>query len=120
MSLISFVHVFSLFKKYSGQDLDSEAKYILESWDQVKLGRGGQASEVGNFRTAALEKNKKLSISTNTSAPSNKPTARKGYGGRPGSMAEKRRQELMRSDGKWGHWEKHTSGFGGRMLAKVN
>lgn len=101
------------------QDLDLEAKKILESWDQVKLGRGGQAAGVGKFRTAALDKNKKLSMTVNPKTPASKSVQKKGYGGKPGSMAEKRRQELMRSDGKWGKWEKHTSGFGGRMLAKV-
>ena len=101
------------------QDLDLEAKKILESFDQVKMDRGGQASGAGKFRTAALDKNKKLGVTVNPKAPVSKPAQRKGYGGKPGSMAEKRRQELMRSDGKWGQWEKHTSGFGGRMLAKV-
>ena len=46
----------------SFQDLDEAAKHILEALDQRKLQEVGEKVGVGKFRTAALEKNKKLSM----------------------------------------------------------
>ena len=44
------------------QDLDEATKHILEALDQRKLQEGGEKAGVGKFRTASLEKNKKLSM----------------------------------------------------------
>ena len=45
------------------QDLDEAAKNILESLDQRKLEEEkGEKAGVGKFRTASLDKNKKLSM----------------------------------------------------------
>ena len=44
------------------QELDEEAKRILEQLEQQKLDRGGQKAGIGKFTHASLEKNKKLSM----------------------------------------------------------
>ena len=44
------------------QDLDEATKHILEALDQRKLQEVGEKVGVGKFRTASLEKNKKLSM----------------------------------------------------------
>ena len=36
------------------------------------------------------------------------------------TIAEKRQKELMKSDKEWGRWEKHSSGFGSRIMKKVS
>lgn len=46
----------------SSQDLDEATKHILEALDQRKLQEVGEKVGVGKFRTASLEKNKKLSM----------------------------------------------------------
>ena len=46
----------------SSQDLDEATKHILEALDQRKLQEMGEKVGVGKFRTASLEKNKKLSM----------------------------------------------------------
>jgi hypothetical protein len=47
---------------FSSQDLDEATKHILEALDQRKLKEVGEKAGVGKFRTASLEKNKKLSM----------------------------------------------------------
>ena len=49
------------------QELDEEARRILEGLEQQKLERGGKKASVGSFTEASLEKNKHLSM-----FPSNK------------------------------------------------
>ena len=44
------------------QDLDEEARRILEGLEQEKLERGGEKAGVGKFTKASLDKNKKLSM----------------------------------------------------------
>lgn len=48
------------------QDLDEEAKRILEGLEQKKLEKGGEKAGVGKFTHASLEKNKKLAMSEKT------------------------------------------------------
>ena len=101
-----------------GQDLDAEASQILESREQKKLSEGGDVAGIGRFQTGALERNKTLQMFTSTVSPAN-PPSQMGGRARAGSLVERRNRELMISDKKWGSWEKHTSGFGSRMLNKM-
>lgn len=102
--------------------MEAESKRILDSWGKKKVDREGgvSAKGVGKFRSGASEKNKKLTMSSTMTTPTTRKPTRKGFGGRAGSMAEKRNRDLMVSDEKWGNWEKNTSGFGSRMLEKVH
>ena len=50
------------FLAFTPQDLDEATKHILEALDQRKLQEVGEKAGVGKFRTASLEKNKKLSM----------------------------------------------------------
>lgn len=44
------------------QELDEEAKRILEGLEQVKLEKGGKKAGIGKFAHASLDKNKKLGM----------------------------------------------------------
>ena len=72
---------------------------------------------MGNFKTASLEKNRELHM-----FQTDKPTTGRKQGNKsshPRSLVEKRKKELMVSDRDWGRWERHTTGFGSKMLRKV-
>lgn len=83
---------------------------------------GGDTAGIGRFQTGALERNKTLQMFTSTVSPGG-PSSQPGRTGRgrakAGSLVERRKRELMMSDNKWGSWEKHTSGFGSRMLSRM-
>lgn len=99
----------------------------MDKFEQKKMQEGGKTAGIGNFKTASLKKNRELhmfqtEVSQQTkkkpSASNNKTTGR-GSKGKPGTLVEKRKRELMVSDKDWGRWEKYSSGFGSRMMQKV-
>ena len=96
--------------------------------EQKKLEDGGSRAGLGQFQTAALEKNRELHMfptqqqqqpkgqekGVNNTVKGKKRTKKLG-----GTIADKRKKELMISDRDFGKWERHTTGFGSKMLQKV-
>ena len=99
----------------------------MNDYEQKKLDEGGGEggkTELGKFQSAALERNRELHMFPTQLQQTGGGGARGG--GRKvqkkksqGTIAEKRKKELMVSDRSWGQWEKHTTGFGSKMLQKV-
>ena len=51
---------------FVSQELDDEAKRILEGLEQRKLEKGGKKAGIGKFAHASLDKNKKLGMFNTT------------------------------------------------------
>ena len=78
----------------------------------------GDDTGIGNFKTASLEKNRELHMFQTDKSLSTS-TKRQSRSAHPRSLVEKRKKELMVSDRDWGKWERHTTGFGSKILRKV-
>lgn len=99
----------------------------MHKFEQKKMQAGGEKAGIGDFKTASLKKNRELHMfqtevsrqTTKKPSASNNKTTGRGTKGKPGSLVEKRKRELMVSDKDWGRWEKYSSGFGSRMMQKV-
>ena len=90
----------------------------MNSREEKKLEQGGEKIKIGNFETASLKRNKELHMFPTHKAKSTNNGVRKKKRS-AGTIVEKRKRELMVSDRDWGKWEKHTTGFGSRILQKV-
>ena len=116
------------------EDLDAEAQRILQGLEEKTVEKGGEKIGIGKFRTAAVEKNKTLgsfapSQATTekkvpaTTAPPPSSTTSTTFTStttmRKTNVAMDFGQSSGRVDREWGKWEKHTTGFGSKMLSKM-
>lgn len=112
---------------YGEKELDEEAKRILEGLDKRKLDKGGKKAGVGKFTYASLDKNKELGA---FNAKAEKKGEKKGGGGgvakappaKKGVAKPKKtksRGPVQGLDKDFGRWERHTMGFGSKMLSKM-
>ncbi len=92
----------------------------MNSFDQKKLEEVGEKAELGKFQKASLERNRQLHMFPTTRPPSqittkniSKPKKRTV------TLADKKKRDLMVSDKDWGRWEKHTTGFGSKILQRM-
>ena len=93
----------------------------MNEYEQKKLEEGeGKREMGGTFKAASLEQNRQLHMFP-TKQQTEKPSVVKKKPKRQSeTIAAKRKRELMVSDRDWGKWEKHTTGFGSKMLQKVS
>jgi tuftelin-interacting protein 11 len=99
------------------EDLDAQVDFILNTIEQNKLEtQSGDRAGIGEFQTAILKTNRELHMfDTKPTASTTKSSSRR----KPNTLSEKRKKDLMISDRDWGKWEKHSSGFGSRMMKKM-
>ncbi len=93
----------------------------MNEYEQKKLDEGEGKSEMGGtFKAASLEQNRQLHMFPTKQQQTEKSSVVKKKSKKQSvTIAAKRKRELMVSDRDWGKWEKHTTGFGSKMLQKV-
>eukprot|EP00731_Ephydatia_muelleri_P015721 Em0009g145a len=116
------------------EDLDAEAQRILQGLEEKEVEKEGGKIGIGKFRTAAVEKNRTLGSFAPAQAATEKkvpattappPTITSTTTTTTTSTMRKTNvtmdfgQSSGRVDREWGRWEKHTTGFGSRMLSKM-
>lgn len=93
----------------------------MSSIEQKKIEEGGETTELGGkFQAPALERNRELHLFPTQPEPTQTKKKKTNVDKKPNTLAQKKKKELMVSDRDWGRWEKHTTGFGSKMLQKVH